>query len=160
LAAIHGRCIGGGLDLIAACDMRYATANAEFSLKEVDLALVADVGSLQRLPYLIGEGQVRELAFTARPLDAAEAQAMGLVNRMFADTAQLREGVQAIAARIAAKSPLAVRGIKQVLNYSRDHSMAAGLEYVATWNAALLLSADAHEAIAATLQKRQPQFAD
>ena len=160
LAAIHGRCIGGGLDLIAACDMRYATADAEFSLKEVDLAIVADVGSLQRLPYLIGEGQVRELAFTARLFDAAEAQAMGLVNRVFTDAAQLQEGVQAIAARIAAKSPLAVRGIKQVLNYSRDHSMAAGLEYVATWNAALLLSADAHEAIAATLQKRQPQFAD
>ncbi|CDH47464.1 crotonase/enoyl-CoA hydratase family protein [Candidatus Contendibacter odensensis] len=158
LAAIHGRCIGGGLDLIAACDMRYATADAAFSLKEVDFAIVADVGSLQRLPYLIGGGRLRELAFTARSLDAAEAQAMGLVNRVFADAAQLREGVQAIAARIATKSPLTVRGIKQVLNYGRDHNVADGLEYVATWNAALLLSDDTREAIAATMQKRTPQF--
>lgn len=160
LAAIHGLCIGGGLDLIAACDMRYATADAAFSLKEVDLAIVADVGSLQRLPYLIGEGQVRELAFTARQFDAAEAQAMGLVNRVFADAAQLRDGVQAIAASIAAKSPLTVRGIKQVLNYGRDHSVTDGLEYVATWNAALLLSDDTREAITAAMQKRLPQFGD
>lgn len=160
LAAIHGLCIGGGLDLIAACDMRYAAADAAFSLKEVDLAIVADVGSLQRLPYLIGEGQVRELAFTARQFDAAEAQAMGLVNRVFADAAQLRDGVQAIAASIAAKSPLTVRGIKQVLNYGRDHSVTDGLEYVATWNAALLLSDDTREAITAAMQKRPPQFGD
>ena len=160
LAAIDGWCIGGGLDLIAACDMRYATADAAFSLKEADLAIVADVGSLHRLPYLIGEGRLRELAFTARQFDAAEAQAMGLVNRVFADAAQLREGVQAIAAGIAAKSPLTVRGIKQVLNHGRDHSVADGLDYVATWNAAMLLSDDTREAIAAAMQKRQPRFRD
>ena len=160
LAAIQGLCIGGGLDLIAACDMRYATADASFSLKEADLAIVADVGSLQRLPYLIGEGRVRELAFTAHPFDAAEAQAMGLVNRVFADAAQLGESVQTIATGIAAKSPLTVRGIKQVLNYGRDHRVADGLEYVATWNAAMLLSDDTREAVAAVMQKRPARFAD
>ena len=98
--------------------------------------------------------------FTARQFDAAEAQAMGLVNRTFADAGALREGVTAIAAAIAAKSPLTVRGVKQVLNYSRDHSVADGLDYVATWNAALLLSDDTREAIMATMQKRQPRFKD
>lgn len=160
LAAVQGLCIGGGLDLIAACDMRYATADAAFSMKEADLAIVADVGSLHRLPYLIGEGQVRELAFTARQFDAIEAQAMGLVNRVYVDAAQLREGVYAIAASIAAKSPLTMRGIKQVLNHGRDHGVASGLEYVATWNAAMLLSDDTREAIAAAMQKRQPKFDD
>lgn len=160
LAAIQGLCIGGGLDLIAACDLRYASADAAFSLKEVDLAIVADVGSLQRLPHLIGEGQVRELAFTARQFDAAEAQAMGLVNRVYPDSDALRDGVQAIAATIAAKSPLTVRGIKQALNYGRDHRVAEGLEQVATWNAAMLLSADTQEAITAAMQKRPAQFAD
>lgn len=160
LAVIQGLCIGGGLDLIAACDLRYASADAAFSLKEVDLAIVADVGSLQRLPHLIGEGQVRELAFTARQFDAAEAQAMGLVNRVYPDSDALWDGVQAIAATIAAKSPLAVRGIKQALNYGRDHRVTDGLEQVATWNAAMLLSADTQEAITAAMQKRPAQFAD
>lgn len=160
LAAVQGRCIGGGLDLIAACDMRYAAADATFSLKEVDLAIVADVGSLQRLPYLIGEGRLRELAFTARPFDAAEAHAMGLVNRVYPDAGQLRDGVQAIAAAIAAKSPLTVRGIKQVLNYGRDHEVADGLQHVATWNAATLLSDDTREAFAAAMEKRPAKFAD
>ena len=160
LAAVQGLCIGGGLDLIAACDMRYASAEAAFSLKEADLAIIADVGSLQRLPQVIGAGRVRELAFTARQFDAAEAQAMGLVNRVYADAAQLRDAVRAIALSIAAKSPLTVRGIKQVLNYSRDHSVADGLDYVATWNAAMLLSDDTREAITAAMQKRQPRFQD
>ncbi len=160
LAAVQGLCIGGGLDLIAACDMRYASADAAFSLKEVDLAIVADVGSLQRLPYLIGEGRLRELAFTASRFDAAEAQAMGLVNRVFADVDQLRVGVRTIAAGIATKSPLTVRGIKQVLNYGRDHTVADGLNYVATWNAAMLLGDDTREAVAAALRKQSPQFRD
>jgi enoyl-CoA hydratase len=160
LAAVQGLCIGGGLDLIAACDLRYASADAAFSLKEVDLAIVADVGSLQRLPYLIGEGRLRELAFTARQFDAAEAREMGLVNRVFADADELREGVRAVAAGIAAKSPLTVRGIKQVLNYGRDHGVADGLEYVATWNAAMLLGDDTREAVAAALRNQSPRFRD
>ena len=160
LAAVHGLCIGAGLDLIAACDMRYASAEATFSLKEVDLGIVADIGSLQRLPYLIGEGQVRELAFTGREFNAAEAQQMGLVNQVFTDVHQLRNGVQTIARRIAAKSPLTIRGIKEIMNFNRDHSIASGLTYVATWNAAMLLSEDSQEAITAVMQKRDPQFKD
>ncbi len=160
LAAIHGFCIGGGLDLAAACDMRYASAEAQFSLKEVDLGIVADVGSLQRLPYLIGEGKVRELAFTGREFSALDGRQMGLVNEVFADPQQLLEGVRAIAAAIAVKAPLTVRGIKEVLNYSRDHSLSSGLNFVATWNAAMLLSEDSQEAMAAVMQKRNPQFKD
>lgn len=160
LAAIHGLCIGGALDLAAACDMRYASAEARFALKEVDLGMVADVGSLQRLPYLMGEGQVRELAFTGRELDADEALRLGLVNRVFADRDRLLNGVEAIARVIAAKSPLTVRGVKQVMNYNRDHTIASGLEFVAAWNAAMLLSEDTQEAVLATLRKRAPRFND
>lgn len=160
LAAVHGLCIGAGLDLIAACDMRYASAEAKFSLKEVDLGIVADVGSLQRLPYLIGEGKVRELAFTGREFSAAEAQQMGLVNQVFTDPHRLRDEIQAIARRIAAKSPLTIRGIKEIMNFNRDHSVASGLNYVATWNAAMLLSEDGQEAMTAAMQKREPQFKD
>jgi enoyl-CoA hydratase len=160
LAAVHGLCIGGGLDLIAACDMRYASQETKFSLKEVDLGIVADVGSLQRLPRLIGGGLVRELAFTGRDVDAAEAQRMGLVNQVFDDPQELLAGVRAIAQTIAAKSPLTVRGIKEVLNYTRDHSIIDGLNYVATWNSAMLLSADSQEAMLAAMQKRTPEFQD
>jgi enoyl-CoA hydratase len=160
LAAVHGLCLGGALDLIAACDLRYAAADARFALKEVDLGIVADIGSLQRLPYLIGAGRVRELAFTGREFDAGEAERIGLVNQVFDDPAQLRDGVRDIAAAIAAKSPLTVRGIKQVLNYCRDHTVAAGLEFVATWNASMLLSEDTQEAVLAAMQKRPPSFKD
>ncbi len=160
LAAIHGLCIGGALDLVAACDMRYASAEARFALKEVDLGMVADIGSLQRLPYLIGEGQVRELAFTGREFSATEAMQLGLVNRVFDSREQLLEGVETIAATIAAKSPLTVRGIKQVMNYNRDHTIASGLNFVATWNAAMLLSEETQEAVLATMQKRAPRFKD
>ncbi len=160
LAAIHGLCLGGALDLVTACDMRYASAEARFALKEVDLGMVADVGSLQRLPYLIGEGQVRELAFTGREFSAPEAMRLGLLNRVFDSREQLLEGVGEIAKTIAAKSPLAVRGIKQVMNYNRDHTIASGLDFVATWNAALLLSEETQEAVLATMQKRAPRFKD
>lgn len=160
LAAVHGLCIGAGLDLIAACDMRYASAEARFSLREVDLGIVADVGGLQRLPYLIGEGQVREMAFTGREVTASEAQQMGLINKVFDTPEQLLEGMQAVAKNIAAKSPLTVRGIKEVMNYNRDHGIASGLNFVATWNAAMLLSEDSQEAVTAAIQKRGPQFKD
>lgn len=160
LAAIHGLCIGGALDLVAACDMRYASAEARFALKEVDLGMVADVGSLQRLPYLIGEGQLRELAFTGREFNAPEALRLGLLNRVFEDRKQLLEGVEEIARIIAAKSPLTIRGIKQVMNYNRDHTIASGLDFVATWNAAMLLSEETQEAVLATMQKRVPRFND
>ncbi len=160
LAAIHGACVGGGLDLVAACDLRYASADAVFSIKEIDLAMVADVGSLQRLPHLIGDGMTRELAYTGRNVAADEAQRLGLVNRCFATTEELAAGVRDIAATIAGKSPQAIRGIKQVLNHGRDHSIAEGLDFVAEWNADHLLSPDLAEVMAAQREKRSPRFAD
>lgn len=160
LAAIHGACLGGGIDLITACDMRYATADARFSVKEVDLAIVADVGTLQRLPRLIGEGLARELAFTAREFDGNEAHAMKLVNRVFPDKDTLMRAAMEAAAVIAAKSPLAIRGTKDTLNFSRDHSVAEGLAYVAAKNAAILFSSDLTEAMAAMKERRKAKFED
>ncbi len=158
IAAIHGACIGGGIDLITCCDMRYASADAYFSVKEVDLAVTADLGTLQRLPKLVPEGVARELAYTGRRFDAAEAKEIGLVNRVFDSADSLRKGVAEIAATIAGKSPLAMRGIKEMLIYSRDHSVADGLNYVATWNAAMLLSEDVGEAMTAAKEKRAASF--
>ena len=129
-------------------------------MREIDVGMTADVGTLQRLPRLVGEGIVRELAYTGRNVDGAEAQAIGLVNRLFDSHDALMAGVREIAAGIAAKSPLAVRGTKEMLNYARDHTVADGLNYVATWNAAMLLSADLDEALAAMRNKRQPKFGD
>ncbi|MDH5330250.1 MAG: crotonase/enoyl-CoA hydratase family protein [Aquincola sp.] len=161
LAAIHGSCIGGGVDLICCADMRYAAADAQFSIREIDIGMVADVGTLQRLPKIVGaEGWVRELAYTGRTVEADEARAMGLVNRVFDTREALRAGVRKIAAVIAAKSPLAIRGIKQMLNYARDHSVADGLDHVATWNAATLMSEDLMAAMAAAQQKKAPEFRD
>ena len=160
LAAIHGACVGGGLDLVAACDIRYASADAFFSIKEIDLAMVADVGSLQRLPHLIGQGLTRELAYTGRHVDAEEARRIGLINRQFTTPDELAIGVREFAHSIASKSPQAIRGIKQVLNHSRDHSVSKGLDFVAEWNADHLLSPDLAEVIAAQREKRAPRFAD
>lgn len=160
LTAVQGACIGGGVDIIAATDMRYCTADAYFSIKEIDMGMVADLGTLQRLPRLIPDGLMRELAYTGRKLSAAEARTAGLVNQVFADEAEMHTAVLDIAAQIAAKSPLAIRGTKEILNYSRDHTIADGLNYIATWNAATILSNDLNEAFMATMQKRPPQFAD
>ena len=160
IAAIQGACVGGALDLITCCDMRYASADAVFSVKEIDLGMVADVGTLQRLPRLIGEGMARELAFTGRNVSAEEAEKLGLINRVFASNALCTVAVREISQSIADKSPLATRGLKEVLNYSRDHSISDGLNYVATWNAAMLLSTDLNEAILAQRQQRPPCFSD
>lgn len=160
VAAIHGACVGGGLDLVACCDMRYASADAVFSIKEIDIGMVADVGTLQRLPHLIGEGMTRELAYTGRNVDSNEAERLGLINRRFATPDELESGVRQIAQAIAAKSPLAIRGTKEVLNYSRDRSVAEGLNFVATWNSTALLSSDLQECMQAQMEKRAPQFAD
>ncbi|MFT5172208.1 MAG: enoyl-CoA hydratase [Gammaproteobacteria bacterium] len=160
LAAVHGACIGGGIDLITACDMRYAAEDARFSVKEVDLAIVADVGTLQRLPRLIGDGLARELAFTGREFDANEAHAMKLVNQVCVDKASLVDYTLTLAGDIARKSPLTIRGIKDTLNYSRDHSVADGLAYVACKNAATLFSSDLSEALSAAQQQRVAKFED
>jgi len=160
IAAIQGACIGGALDLVTSCDMRYAAADAVFSVREIDLGIVADVGTLQRLPRLVGDGMARELAYTGRNFTADEAERMGLANRIFASPEALTAAVREIAATIAAKSPLATRGLKEVMNFSRDHSVADGLNFVATWNAALLLSGDLSESMLAMREKRAPRFAD
>lgn len=160
LAAIHGYCLGGAIDLISACDMRYATRDAQFSIKEIDIGMAADVGTLQRLPRLIGDGMMRELAYTGRHFDGEEARALGLVNRTFDDFPSLLDGVFAIAREIAAKSPLAVRGTKEMVRYMRDHRVDDGLEYIAIWNAAMLQSADLRVALAAHMNKQKPEFAD
>jgi enoyl-CoA hydratase len=158
LAAIQGYCIGGAIDLISACDMRYAADDALFSIREIDMGMAADVGTLQRLPRLIGDGMMREMAYTGRNVDAAEARRIGLVNRTFADLPQLLEGVFAIARDIAGKSPIAVQGSKRMISYMRDHRIDDGLEYVATWNAAMLQSPDLKRAMAAHMSKQKPVF--
>jgi enoyl-CoA hydratase len=160
VAAIHGACIGGGVDLAVACDIRHCSADAVFSVKEVDVGMTADVGTLQRLPRLVGEGIARELAYTGRSLGGREAREIGLVNRCYETPADLAAGVQELAAAIAAKSPLAIRGTKEMITYARDHSVADGLNHVATWNAAMLLSADLGEALGAAREKRPPKFRD
>lgn len=160
LAAIHGGCIGAGVDLVCACDMRYCTNDAFFTVKEIDMGMVADLGTLQRLPKLIGEGMVREMAYTGRNVTGPEAYEIRLVNRSFADKATMMDEVRKLATTIAAKSPLSIRGTKEMLLYTRDHSVADGLKYIATWNAAMLLSNDLDEAFQAKMQKREPKFGD
>lgn len=160
LAAVSGACIGAGLDLAVACDLRYASADAQFALKEVDLGLAADVGVLQRLPRIVGEGVARELAYTCRTVTGAEAAELRLVNRCFDSPEELRKGVLELARELAAKPPLALRGTKRAITYARDHSVADGLDQVATWNASALLTEDIPEALTAFQQKRPGNFPD
>ena len=160
IAAIHGACFGGGIDLITCCDMRYASTDASFSVKEIDVGMTADVGTLQRLPKLVSDGIARELAYTGRTFDATEAKEIGLLNRVYGSAESLKQGVMDIASTIAAKSPLSIRGIKEMVVHARDHAVADGLKYVATWNAALLLSEDLTEAMTASMEKRAARFRD
>eukprot|EP00761_Pharyngomonas_kirbyi_P013223 gb/GECH01013250.1/.p1 GENE.gb/GECH01013250.1/~~gb/GECH01013250.1/.p1 ORF type:complete len:291 (+),score=78.31 gb/GECH01013250.1/:1-873(+) len=158
LAAIHGQCIGGAVDLICACDLRYCSSDASFCVKEVDLAITADLGTIQRLPSIIGEGRARELTYTARSVDAEEAAAMGLVNRMMDDKHEMWNTVMDLAKQIAAKSPLTLAGIKSTFNYSRDHSVDEGLRYVSQWNSTTLMSSDLPSAISAAVRGEKPIF--
>ena len=158
IAAVHGYCIGGGVDLIAACDIRLASADALFSVREAKIAIVADVGSLQRLPGIIGRGHVAELAYTGKDITAARAEAIGLVNSADGDADAVLAAARAMAAEIAANSPLAVQGTKAVLVAGEDRSVAEGLDFVATWNAAFLASDDLTEAMTAFMEKRPATF--
>jgi enoyl-CoA hydratase len=158
IAAVSGWCIGGGVDLIAACDIRLCSADARFSLREVKVAIVADLGSLQRLPRIIGEGHTRELAFTGKDITAARALQIGLVSDVFETSDELLEGARTVAREIAANPPIVVQGIKRVMNYCADKSVADGLDYVAVWNSAFLQSADLVEAMTAFRERRAPQF--
>ncbi|KAK9831511.1 hypothetical protein WJX81_004189 [Elliptochloris bilobata] len=159
IAAIDGACIGAGVDMITACDIRYCTESAYFCVKEVDLAITADMGTLQRLPGIVGDGAARELALTARRLGASEALALRLVSAVHPDAVALRIAAARTAAAIAARSPLAVAGTKRVLLHSRDHTVADGLEFVAAYNSALLPSADLQEVFRAVSAREQPRFA-
>lgn len=158
IAGIHGACIGGGVDMVTACDIRFCTEDAFFSVKEVDLAITADIGTLQRLPIIVGYANAIELALTGRRFSGSEAKTLGLVSKVIGSKNAMDEYIELVAEGIAAKSPLAVTGTKAVLLRSRDLTIEQGLDYVATWNSAMLLSDDLKEAVSAFVQKRKPIF--
>ncbi|WP_297796178.1 crotonase/enoyl-CoA hydratase family protein [uncultured Marinobacter sp.] len=158
LAAVHGGCIGGALDLICAADSRYCTDDAYFTIKETELGMTADVGTLQRLPKLMPQGVVRELAYTGRKLTAGEAKSLGFVNEVYDSQDAMLEGVMAVARQIAANSPLAVTGCKEMLNYSRDHSVEDSLKYMATWQAGMFRPGDMMKTFQAKAQKQTPEY--
>jgi len=158
IAAIHGYCIGGGLDMISACDVRLCASDARFSLREVRVAMVADLGSLQRLPHIIGEGHTRELAFTGKDIDAPHALSMGLVNHVYESREALLDAARTMATQIAKNPPLVVQGIKRVMNQRVEAEVRAGLGHVAVWNAAFLQSEDLLEAFTAFRERRPPEF--
>jgi enoyl-CoA hydratase len=160
IAVIQGGCIGGGVDLATACDLRVGTRDCFFSVQEINVGIVADVGTLQRLPTLLPQGLVRELAYTGRRFLAAEAERYGLLNRVLDSHEAALEAGMALAREIAGKSPLAITGIKQVLNHGRGRTVEDGLDHVATWNAGMLIGHDLDEAVRATLEKRAAAFAD
>ena len=158
LAAIQGGCVGGGLDMVTACDMRYCTQDAFFTIFEINIGMTADVGTFPRLVQQIPEGLVRELAYTGRRMPADEALSTGLVNRVFANQEEMLAGVMEIAAEIASKAPLAVYGCKHLINYSKNHTTADTLDYVAIWNASFLQSQEMQEAMMANAEKRSGDF--
>jgi enoyl-CoA hydratase len=158
IAAVHGWCIGGGVDLISACDIRMASADAVFSVRETKIAIVADLGTLQRLPGIVGRGHVNELALSGRDIPAERALQIGLVNDVLPDVDACHKAALALAAEIAANSPLVVQGTKAVLRAGEGRSVAEGLDYVGVWNAAFLRSNDLTEAMTAFLEKREPRF--
>lgn len=160
IAAIQGACIGAGVDLITACDIRYASNDAFFCIQETNIGMAADVGTLQRLPYLIPEGILRELAYTGRRFSADESLKYGLVNAVFDTPDAVIEHALSVAHEIADKAPLAISGIKEVLNYNRDHTVEESLNYNALWNAAMNFSDDMMEAFKSKTEKRDPDFQD
>ncbi len=158
ITAVHGYCIGAGVDLITASDIRLASVDAVFSVRETRMGMVADVGTLQRLPRILDPGRVAELAFTGRDFGAHEAHQMGLVSHVYANRDELLKAAQELADQIAANSPLAVQGSKAVLAATEHMSVDEALDYVAIWNAAFLHSNDLQEAVRAFLEKRPPDF--
>ncbi|XP_051018768.1 LOW QUALITY PROTEIN: delta(3,5)-Delta(2,4)-dienoyl-CoA isomerase, mitochondrial [Acomys russatus] len=159
IAAVHGGCIGAGVDLISACDIRYCAQDAFFQVKEVDVGLAADVGTLQRLPKIMGnQSLVNELVFTARKLMADEALDSGLVSRVFPDKDAMLNAAFALAADISSKSPVAVQVSKVNLIYSRNHSVDESLDYMATWNMSMLQTQDIVKAVQATMEKKDATF--
>jgi enoyl-CoA hydratase len=158
IAAVHGWCIGGGLNMISAADIRLCSANAKFSLREAKLAITPDIGALQFLPPIIGQGYTRELAFTAKDFDAEFAHKIGLVNHIFDTPEALFAAADEMARQIAALPASAVQGAKEVLNYGEGKDPEAGLQYVAVWNSSQMYSADFNEAMQAMQERRKPVF--
>ena len=158
IAAVHSHCMGGGVDMLCACDIRMATKDAIFSIRETRMGMIADLGTLQRLPHIIGNSWFKELALTGRDFTAQEALQMGFITRICDDRPGLYGEARRIASEIVSCPPLAVQGAKEVILYSRDHGVYAGLHYVAQKNAAALISEDVMEAMSAFLEKRAPVF--
>jgi len=160
LAAIQGGCIGGAVDMVTAADMRYATEDAWFCIQEINIGMTADVGTLQRLPKIIPEGVARELAYTGDRMPAARAQEIGLVNQVYESHDDMLNSVFEIAETIASKSPLAVWGTKESINFTRDHTVADSLNYIATWQAGMFRAPDMAESFRAMQEKDTPQYED
>jgi enoyl-CoA hydratase len=158
IAAVHGYCLGGGMALATACDIRVAASDAVFSVRETRMGLVADTGILQRLPAIVGAGHTAELSYTGKDIDAERARSIGLVNDVYPDAEATIEAARGLAREIADNSPLVVKGIKQVLAANQGRSVAEGLDFVAQWNAAYLISNDLTEAITAFFERRRPDF--
>jgi enoyl-CoA hydratase len=160
LVAIQGGAIGGGVDLITACDMRYMTKDAFITIYEINIGMTADVGTFPRITKLLPEGIVKELAYTGRKMSAQEAKELGFVNEIFEDQESMLMSVMEIARQIAGKAPLAIYGSKKVINYARDHTTADALDYVGIWNASMLQQDEIKEAITAQKERRDPNFVD
>ena len=158
IAAVHGYCIGGGVDLVSACDVRLCSSDTTFSVRETKIAIVADLGSLQRLPKIINAGHLAELAYTGKDVNAARALEIGLVNAVYTNREELFAGARALALEIAQNSPLAVQGTKTVLLANDGRNVDDGLEFVARWNTMYLQSNDLREAMTAFVEKRPPVF--
>jgi enoyl-CoA hydratase len=158
IAAVHGYVIGGAIDLITACDIRLAAADAKLSVRETKVAIVADLGTLQRLPRIVSPGHMAELVYTGKDIDAGRAREIGLVNDVHPDHEATVKAARELAGEIAANSPLVVQGVKEVLRAGADLTVAQGLEHVAVWNSAFLQSADLMEAMTAFLEKRDPRY--
>ena len=160
IAAIHGACLGGGIDLITACDLRLASTDTTFGIEEIHVGMAADVGTLQRLPKLIPSAVVHELAYTGRRFSAEEARNWGLVSSIHNDRQATIDAAMQLAQEIAAKSPLAIAGVKQAITYARDHGVPEALDHMATWNAGMLRPEDLMKAISAKTTKQQAVFDD
>ena len=160
IAAIHGGCIGGAVDLVTACDIRLASKDAFFCIQEINIGMAADVGTLQRLPKIIPDSKMREMPYTGRRMYADEAKETGLVSDTYESQEEMLAAANELAKVIASKSPVAIYGLKAVMNYSRDHSVSEGLEYNALWSGAMLSQKDMTEAITANMEKRDASFND
>ena len=158
IAAVHGGVIGGALDLITACDMRFASNDAFFCIQEINIGMAADVGTLQRLPKIIPDSKMREMAYTGRRMLAEEAKDSGLVGEIYKTQDEMLDAVHKLAAEIASKSPVAIYGLKAVMNYSRDHNVSDSLDFNALWSGAMLSQRDMTEAMTAQMEKRDASF--